>query len=61
MRRPGVIAATTAAVMLAVALPALGARWTPVDSSVIPAGQSSRVVADAIERDFAGAGQSPRR
>jgi uncharacterized membrane protein YdfJ with MMPL/SSD domain len=59
MRRPGVVAATTAAVMLAVALPALGVSWTPVDSTVIPADQSSRVVADAIERDFGGTGSTP--
>ena len=59
MRRPGIIAAATAAVMLAFALPALGVNWTPVDSSAIPSGQSSRVVADAIERDFGGAGSTP--
>jgi RND superfamily putative drug exporter len=59
MRRPGVIAAVTAALMLAVALPALGARWTPVDATVIPTDQSSRVVADAVQRDFGGAGQTP--
>ncbi|HEV2776011.1 MAG TPA: MMPL family transporter, partial [Solirubrobacteraceae bacterium] len=36
MRRPGLVAAATAAVMLAIALPALGAHWTPVDASVVP-------------------------
>jgi uncharacterized membrane protein YdfJ with MMPL/SSD domain len=59
MRRPGVIAIATAAVMLAVALPALGVNWTPVDSTVIPTDKSSRVVADAIQRDFGGAGETP--
>src|SRR4051794_79874 len=59
MRRPGIIAATTAAVMVAVALPATGVNWTPVDASVIPTDKSSRVVADAIERDFHGAGSTP--
>jgi len=60
MRRPGVVAALTAAVMIAAALPALGAVWSaPDDSSVIPTGQSSRTVADALTRDFAGAGRSP--
>jgi RND superfamily putative drug exporter len=58
MRRPGIIAVATAAVMLAVALPATGVNWTPVDASVIPKSQSSRVVADAIERDF-GAAETP--
>jgi uncharacterized membrane protein YdfJ with MMPL/SSD domain len=59
MRRPGIIAVATAAVMLTVALPALTVNWTPVDASVIPADQSSRVVADAIERDFGGSGSTP--
>ncbi len=59
MRRPGPIAAATALVMLALALPALGTHWTPVDSSAIPKRASSRVVADALDRDFAGAGQTP--
>jgi uncharacterized membrane protein YdfJ with MMPL/SSD domain len=60
MRRPGPVALVTAAVMLAAALPALGTVWTPaMDSSVIPQGQSARTVADALTRDFAGAGRSP--
>ena len=59
MRRPGVIALATAAVMLAVALPAVGVNWTPVDATVIPADKSSRVVSDAIQRDFGGAGSTP--
>jgi RND superfamily putative drug exporter len=59
MRRPGTVAAVTAALMLAVAIPATGVNWTPVDSTVIPTDKSSRVVADAIERDFGGAGQTP--
>ena len=48
MRRPGVIAVATAAVMLAVALPALTVNWTPVDASAVPAGKSARVLSDAI-------------
>jgi uncharacterized membrane protein YdfJ with MMPL/SSD domain len=59
MRRPGVIATVTAAVMLAVALPAVGVKWTPVDATVIPTDRSSRVVADVIERDFDGTGSTP--
>ncbi len=59
MRRPGVVAAVTATVMLAIALPAVGVKWTPVDATAIPAGQSSRIVADAIERDFGGQGSTP--
>ena len=60
MRRPGTVAAVTAAVMVAATLPALSVVWSPAsDSSVIPVGQSSRTVADALSTDFAGAGQSP--
>ena len=59
MRRPGPVAVVTAAVMLAVALPALGARWSPVDSAVIPQGQSARTVADLVSRDFPDAGRTP--
>jgi uncharacterized membrane protein YdfJ with MMPL/SSD domain len=60
MRRPGPVAAITAAVMVVAALPALGTVWTSAnDSSVIPQGQSARTVADALTRDFAGAGRSP--
>ena len=60
MRRPGTVAAVTAAVMVVATLPALSVVWSPAsDSSVIPVGQSSRTVADALTTDFAGAGQSP--
>ena len=58
MRRPGAVATVTAAIMLLAALPALSVVWTPAnDSSVIPAGQSARTVADALGSDFGGAGQ----
>jgi uncharacterized membrane protein YdfJ with MMPL/SSD domain len=60
MRRPGAVAAVTAALMVAAALPALGTVWTPATgSSTIPQGQSARIVADALPREFAGAGRSP--
>ncbi len=59
MRRPGVIAAVTAAVMLAVALPALTVNWTPVDASAVPAGNSARVLSDATQAEFGGAGTTP--
>ncbi|MGI8659534.1 MAG: MMPL family transporter [Thermoleophilaceae bacterium] len=59
MRRPGVVAAVTAAIMIALALPALRAEWTPVDASVIPTDQSARVVADALQQDFAGQDTTP--
>jgi uncharacterized membrane protein YdfJ with MMPL/SSD domain len=53
MRRPGIVAAATAAVMLAVALPSLTTHWTPVDSSMIPKSESARTVADALDRGTA--------
>jgi uncharacterized membrane protein YdfJ with MMPL/SSD domain len=60
MRRPGVVAAATATVMVVATLPALSVVWSPAsDSSVIPVGQSARTVADALRTDFGGAGQSP--
>ncbi|MDA0179609.1 MMPL family transporter [Solirubrobacter phytolaccae] len=59
MRRPGIIAAVTAAVMLAVALPAAGVKWTPVDETAIPKDKSARIVSDAIAADFGGAGSTP--
>jgi uncharacterized membrane protein YdfJ with MMPL/SSD domain len=60
MRRPGLVAAVTAALMLAAALPALSVQWSSAnDSRVIPEGTSARAVADALDRDFGGAGRSP--
>ena len=60
MRRPGLVAGVTAMLMLAAALPALSVQWSSAnDSRVIPQGESARTVADALTRDFAGAGRSP--
>jgi uncharacterized membrane protein YdfJ with MMPL/SSD domain len=60
MRRPGVVAATTAAVMVVAAWPAFSTVWSSAnDSSVIPKDKSARTVADALTRDFAGGGRSP--
>jgi len=58
MRRPGVIAITTAAVMLAIALPAAGVHWTPVDSTVIPA---ERALASSPTRSSATSAAPARR
>jgi RND superfamily putative drug exporter len=58
MKRPGVVAATTAAIMLAVAAPALTTTWSAVDSSAIPEDKSARVVADALARGD-GTGRAP--
>ena len=59
MRRPGAVAAGTALVVLALALPAARVNWTPIDASVIPTEQSARTVADALQEDFGGSGGTP--
>ncbi|MFM9128010.1 MAG: MMPL family transporter, partial [Solirubrobacterales bacterium] len=59
MRRPGVIAAVTAVVMIALTIPSLRAIWTPVDVSSVPEGLSSRTVGDALASDFPGQDSSP--
>jgi trehalose monomycolate/heme transporter len=60
MRRPGVVAAATAALMVAAAVPALSVHWSSAsDSRVIPTSQSARVVADDVARRFPGAGTQP--
>ncbi|GAA5105493.1 MMPL family transporter [Alloalcanivorax gelatiniphagus] len=59
MRRPGAIAAATAAVMVVLAAPAVQAEFTPVDGSVIPEGLSSRTVGDTLMEQYAGDGATP--
>lgn len=59
MRRPGLIAVATAAVMLVLAAPALRTAWTPVDGTIVPPGQSARVVSDTIEGEYGGTGTTP--
>jgi uncharacterized membrane protein YdfJ with MMPL/SSD domain len=59
MRRPGIIAAGTAAVMLTLAAPAVQTEFTPVDGSVIPEDLSSRVVNATLTQQYAGDGATP--
>ncbi|SED67163.1 MMPL family transporter [Jiangella alba] len=59
MRRPGLIAVATAAVMLVLAAPALRTAWTPVDGTIVPPGQSARVVSDTVEGEYGGTGTTP--
>lgn len=59
MRRPGLIAAATAAVMIVLAAPALRAEWTPVDSTIVPTDLSARVVSDTIENTYGDSGTTP--
>ncbi len=59
MKRPGLIAVVTAALMIALTIPSLRAVWTPVDVSTVPEGLSSRTVGDALAEDFPGQDSSP--
>lgn len=59
MRRPGVVAAATAALMLAVALPALGATFKDSDVTTLSRAHSARVVSDALAADSGGDVASP--
>ncbi|QGG40206.1 MMPL family transporter [Aeromicrobium yanjiei] len=59
MRRPGRIAAATAAVMLVLSVPSLRTEWSPIDETVVPTDQSARVVSDRLAAEYAGATTSP--
>ncbi len=52
MRRPGPIAVVTAAGLILLSLPAFGMKFVAVDATILPPGESSRVVQETLERDF---------
>ncbi|HWT22191.1 MAG TPA: MMPL family transporter, partial [Solirubrobacteraceae bacterium] len=52
MRRPGAVAAGTAALLIVLGLPFLGIKFTGVDASVLPPSHSARVVDDALRAEF---------
>jgi len=52
MRRPVVVAVASAAVLIVAGLPFLRVTFVPADFKMLPAGSESRVVSEAIERDF---------
>ena len=52
MRRPGPIAAATAALLIVMGLPFLRIEFTGVDASVLPQDRSARVVDDMLDREF---------
>lgn len=52
MRRPGIVAATTAVFLVIVALPAFGINFTSVDANVLPTSAVSRQVSDVLAQDF---------
>jgi RND superfamily putative drug exporter len=51
MRRPGLVALVTAAVLLAAALPALRVAFAPADAHVLPATSEARKVAQTLTHD----------
>ncbi|MGZ6724418.1 MAG: MMPL family transporter [Solirubrobacteraceae bacterium] len=52
MRRPWLVATASAAVLLLVASPTPGVRWSGIDATVLPHSRSARVVQDSLARDF---------
>jgi uncharacterized membrane protein YdfJ with MMPL/SSD domain len=59
LRRPGTVAFVTAAVMMALTLPALHTHWSGLDAHVLPASASAHEVEDAVEREFAHVSATP--
>ena len=52
MRRPGRVAAASAAVLIVLGLPVLGIKFTSVDATVLPADEPARQVSEALSADF---------
>lgn len=52
MKRPGIVAAVTAAALILVALPAFRTSFGSVDASVLPSSASARQVADTLDEQF---------
>jgi len=59
MRRPGPIAATSAALLIVLGLPFLRVEFTGVDASVLPQSASARQVSDALAFEFPSDRTSP--
>ena len=56
MRRPGLVALVTAAVLLAIASPALRLQLIPADAHVLPSSSQSRQITEDLDREFASNG-----
>ncbi|HEY3865703.1 MAG TPA: MMPL family transporter [Solirubrobacteraceae bacterium] len=56
MRRPGLVALATGAVLLAIASPALRLQLIPADAHVLPASSQSRQIAETLSREFVSDG-----
>jgi uncharacterized membrane protein YdfJ with MMPL/SSD domain len=52
MRRPWLVAIASTALLLFVASPAPGVRWSGIDATVLRHSRSARVVQDALAREF---------
>jgi uncharacterized membrane protein YdfJ with MMPL/SSD domain len=59
MRRPILLAIVVVVVLVGLALPVTGIRFTGVDATVLPTSASARQVSDAIATDFPGNHTSP--
>lgn len=59
MRRPLIVAGLTTALLLLIASPTLGVRWSGIDATVLPTSQSARVVSDVISQQFPNADSDP--
>jgi RND superfamily putative drug exporter len=59
MRRPGRIAAGSAALLIALGIPFLSIKFTSVDAQVLPTSESARQVDDALRADFPPYRESP--
>jgi uncharacterized membrane protein YdfJ with MMPL/SSD domain len=56
MRRPGLVALVTGAVLLVIASPALRLQLIPADAHVLPASSQSRQIAETLSKEFASDG-----
>src|SRR3954469_10929089 len=52
MRRPARVAVVSAALLIVLGLPALGIKFTSVDATVLPKGQTARKVDTALRTQF---------
>src|SRR3954452_21401531 len=59
MRHPAPVAIGAAVLLIALGLPFLRIQFTGVDASVLPKGQSARVVDDALREEFPPNESSP--
>ena len=59
MRHPVLVALLTTGGLLVVASPTLGVRWSGIDATVLPIGQSARIVSDALTEAFPAQNLNP--